>query len=214
MKADIYQDSPEADAKLSALGLTTEILREAIMFGQLHWSSCTRNDPPSVQGLLAWGKTMRRLRELLIPHGWSSVNESGLPLVLNPAGSIAISVTAGDEGTGDPNRDSRTRYAKGPVTVAFIEQNSAQLSLFNVEEFSKPLMKQTGDCITWVLLTYRTKNEVRCELSLPSSIDFDGRGSQCVERIILDPVPLDSDEIDFSKEDVGEEFTVEISRRG
>jgi hypothetical protein len=216
MQCVVYQDPPGVSAKLAEMGLSYEILREAIDYGQLHWSSCTRNDPPSVPGILAWGKTMRRLRELLIPHGWSALNESGLPLVVNPTGSIAIAVTAGDEGTGDPSRAARTKYAKGPVTVSFIEQNGLQLSLFENEETARVIKRRErdSDCMTWVLLLHRSNGEICCELSLPSSIDFDGRGSECVERIFLEPAPFDPEGNDFMLEDSGEDFNIEISRRG
>lgn len=216
MKCVVYQDPPEVASKLSEMGLSYEILRESIDYGQLHWSSCTRNDPPSVPGILAWGKTMRRLRELLIPHGWSALNEYGLPLVVNPTGSIAIAVTAGDEGTGDPSRASRTKYAKGPVTVSFIEQNGFQLSLFEDDEIVQTVKRRdrNSDCMTWILLIHRAKGEIRCELSLPSIIDYDGRGSQCVERIFLEPAHFDPEGNDFMQEDSGEDFTIEISRRG
>ena len=72
MEKACYTESADVETKLDCMGLTAEILREAVIVGQLHRSSCTVNDPPSIPGTEAWRWTVRTLRELLIPMGWES----------------------------------------------------------------------------------------------------------------------------------------------
>ena len=51
--------------------------------------------------------------------------------------------------------------------------------------------------LTWFLLLHRAGAEVRCELSLPSLLSEDGRITRWQERIMLPPIPLDSNEMDI-----------------
>jgi len=51
--------------------------------------------------------------------------------------------------------------------------------------------------VTWILLAHRSGEEVRCEISLPSSFE-DGYISGWYERILLSPVPVDKDPIEVS----------------
>jgi hypothetical protein len=46
---------------------------------------------------------------------------------------------------------------------------------------------------TWILLVHRSQGEVRCELSLPTSMGPDGRVDGWQERIILGSIPTDPD---------------------
>jgi hypothetical protein len=48
---------------------------------------------------------------------------------------------------------------------------------------------------TWILLVYRTVAEVRCELSLPTSISDDGHIDGWRERILLASIPFDDDSV-------------------
>lgn len=47
--------------------------------------------------------------------------------------------------------------------------------------------------MTWILLVHRARGEVRCELSLPTSMGVDGRVDGWRERIILGAIPTDPD---------------------
>lgn len=52
--------------------------------------------------------------------------------------------------------------------------------------------------MTWILLVHRAMNEVRCELSLPSSMGPDGRISSWQERIFLGSIPVDPEALEIT----------------
>jgi hypothetical protein len=214
METAIYLEPPAVEARLAELGLTTEMLQEAVEYGQLHWSSCTNHDPVSLPGILAWGKTMKRLRDILIPLGWSAVNDRNLPSVVDPSQKISIVVTTGDEGTGVASLAVRTKYRKGPATAAIIIKNGEQLSLFGQGNQVVPIKKCDPDSVTWVLLVARTENEVRCELSLPTRFDYSGHVGDCIERILLPPISLDGDKVELPVDDSADNIDIKISKRG
>ena len=56
------------------------------------------------------------------------------------------------------------------------------------------------------------KNEVRCELPLPSSMGPDGRINAWHERIILDAVPVDGEPMDIVVPDLPDS-NVDVQRR-
>ena len=65
----------EVDTALAALRLTRTPLLNAVMAGLLARTTCTENDPPFFPGIYQWGRTVRALREGLIPLGWSRSDE-------------------------------------------------------------------------------------------------------------------------------------------
>src|SRR5262249_39614281 len=72
----LHELSPELDV---------EVLREAALVGESFRDSCTENDPLSAPGFLAWARTVRALRELLIPRGFKrAFTDPYFPLVLSP----------------------------------------------------------------------------------------------------------------------------------
>lgn len=214
MQTAVYLDPPAVEARLADLGLSVEILQEAIKFGQLHRSSCTSHDPLCLPGIMAWGKTIQRLRDLLVPRGWSAVNERNLPLVMDSPKKVAIAVATGDDGTGVASLAVRTKYPKGTATASFIEKNGEQLSLFDLGEKIKAIKKREPGCMTWVLLIARNEDEVRCELSLPTSFDYSGHVGTPIERIILEPISLDGDSVELPVDDSIDDIDIQISKRG
>jgi len=175
-----------ATTRLSELGLTEETLREAVLAGELARSSCSANDPSALPGLLAWGRTTRAMRERLIPFGWRRSEDGKLSTVIDPSGTIAIAVTTGDQGTGQVYATPRTKYPKGPATVAAVQQNRRQLDMFETrassEDSPRPLL------VTWLLLLARSGNQIHWELSLPGYIGEDERVETWAERIVFAPI--------------------------
>jgi hypothetical protein len=199
----------EALDGLSQLGLTETIIREAILDGELARSSCTANDPPALGGILGWGRTTRGLRERTIPLGWSASEIGQLSTTVDPAGTVAIAVTTGDQGTGVARATPRTKYPKGPATAAAVERNRLQLDLFKRYEESddsEPVV------VTWLLLIARSGKQIRCELSLPGYIGDDDRVETWVERIILEPISTEPTP-DFGKLDQPTEIDVLVDRK-
>jgi hypothetical protein len=213
-EAAVYSEMPDVDSRLLELGLTVNVLHEAIRIGEVHRRGCTLNDPLSVPGIVAWARTVRGLRELLLPDGWTRFDDHKIPLVRNPTKEIAIAVATGNAGTGNIDVVSKTKYPKGPATIAAVKQNVDQLAFEFYHDMTDTIsQKQTSDCLTWVLLFSRCRDEIRCELSLPSKIGEDGRLENWDERIILPSIPIDIEVSPKFHEEEGADIVVEVSRR-
>lgn len=191
MQQVIRFEDADVATRLAQLGLEQADLHEPVSQGMLARSECTPNDPPLAPGLITWLRTVRMLREKLIPKQWTRSDEGNYPLVVNPEGNLAIAVASGDEITGNAHANPMTKSPKGPRTQSAIEVNQYQSSLFEVfPEFEIPETPH-NDRITWILLQHydQAKKEVRFELSLPSS--YSGKIDGWNERIILTALPFD-----------------------
>jgi len=221
MKATVHVHPFERRNRLADLGLDEEILRQAIQRGFAEWAACTQNHPPSVPGLLAWGETVRALRDLLAPLGWERSNEGNLPFTVNEGKTVALSVATGDEQTGKPDETPCTRSSKGPRTAGAVAANAKQLDLFPIAMLPEDLakIKGEGQRMTWLLLLHRDEGdrEVRCELSRPTSMSENQHVDGWIERIILGSIPFDGDLVVLPSSNAPERpasDVVEIKRRG
>ena len=104
----------EVTDALAEIGLSFDVLRDAMLAGETARDSCTANDPSNAAGFDAWARTVRALRERLTLAGWVRNDSDGLPTVIAPSGEIAIVVATGDEATGDRDKTPKTKYPKGP----------------------------------------------------------------------------------------------------
>lgn len=203
----------DARRRLGELGLDVELLLEGARRGMAAAAGCTANHPAVLSGILAWGETICALRDSLLSRGWQRLDEGNLPLVVNRAKSLALTVATGDEETGRPQGNPCTKSKKGPRVANAVANN--QLQLFPVPVHLRP-DEATGR-ITWLLLIHRDRGarELRTELSRPVSMGEDGRVDAWSERIILGAVPFD-DPVRVapkSPNDTGPEIDVEIKRR-
>jgi len=211
--------------RLEGLGLTEQVLRDAVLAGELERVSCTPLDPLSYPGSSAWALTVRRLRESLIPRGWRPEDAHNLPLIVEPELGIAISVNAGSEATGMEDLTPTTKHQKGQLLRDQVIENRRQLNLFATDRQFIPT-PQEFERLTWILLVRstfnpRSSNEgeqvARCELSLPAQIDEGGFVSRWETRIILQPVRLDSHPAwhdGYDEEDDEVEVDVSVTPRG
>lgn len=192
----VHVDPQDVESRLSQLGLDEITLRTVVERGFAAWASCTPNHPPAFPGLSMWAETVRGLGDLLASRGWKRVNESNLPLVLNQDGKLALTVSTGDDATGQSDGNPCTNSAKGPKTASAISDNR-QLFLFPEAD---PAVRRAisenvnaPDRSTWILLLHRDmdKFEVRSELSRPIAMSEDGRVDGWAERIILKPFRID-----------------------
>lgn len=123
-------------------------------------------------GVLTWAKTIRFLRDQLVPRGWTIDNSRNYATVVNGPEGYAIAVAAGDSLTGQPDKTPRTRREKGPATREAVSHNQMHFSDVNDEFGTRPadLAK------TWLLLHYLDDeaDEIRSELSLPAYVTDDG----------------------------------------
>jgi hypothetical protein len=83
------------------------------------------------------------------------------------------------------------------------------------DEFIKPIpgdLVKNSNFQTWILLYHFAKNEIRCELSLPSEIEGDGIIKGWKERIILTPISLDEPPIEIQPTE-SQDIDIEIRRK-
>jgi hypothetical protein len=193
MKTVLYVDPESVSARLQKLGLTEPVLLRAVNAGYIAKANCTENHPPLFPHIAAWSETVRTLRDVLKPQGWTRFNDQNSPKTLSPDGTVSIMVSAGNDATGNPSTEPATKSPKGPTTADAIEVNrSIQLYLPGMEAYAPPI-DEDERISTWVLLAHHAKNELRAELSLPLAVSTDGRVSVWQERIILTAQPLDGE---------------------
>lgn len=196
MQALLHADPDAAAAALSRLDIAEEPLLASAMQGYLARIDCTANHPPLFPSFVAWGETVRALREQLAPVGWLRNDEKNYSRVMHPGGRIAIAVATGDEATGVASLTPSTKSAKGPSTAEALEVNRAQAWLPGMEP--PDTVEEDDDkppVTTWVLLIHHADNEIRAELSLPYDTGADGRITVWQERILLRALPLDPEPV-------------------
>jgi len=204
----------EALDRLTELGLTAKIIERAILRAEAEAATCTAFDPPSMAGFMRYGRTVRFLREDLVPLGWDYDNPRNLCRTINPGREFAIVSTSGDEATGNPDLTPTTKYPKGYATAEAVDRNG-QLAFDFGDEGIKETPIDEEQLATWFLLYYVTDDEIRAEISLPSAM-VGGSISDWQERIILPVFTLDADPAakrpgdDDSDEG---EYVVEVNRR-
>lgn len=206
----------EVHSRLTKLGLEEARLAEIVRRGYIAFASCTPNDPPLFAGFSAWAAMVRGLREYLLPE-WERSDENNYSLVISPAGDVAIAVATGDDATGRQEAIPTTKSSKGPSTVEAVTSNQMQLELPYV---FPPVAAPTRPAgldekrMTWILLVHRAQGEVRCELSLPTSMGNDGRVDGWRERIILGAIPTDPEVIDVTPPPPPlTDITIDVKRR-
>ena len=176
--------------RLAHLGLSVDFLAEARGLAQADVDQCTDLDPPGFRGAVRTARTMRYLREALIPLGWTPDDSGNQPSVVSPDGRIGIVCTSGDLATGLDYARPKTKYPKGEVTQRRVRANR-QLSLFDSESAEGELA--TGEeRTTWLLLQYPAGDTVRAELSCPQGFDNTGRVDSWSDRLILPDLEIDS----------------------
>lgn len=208
--------SAEAHSRLAELGLEEEPILEIVRRGYVAFASCTPNDPPLYPGFSAWATMVRGLREYLLPV-WDRSDENNYSLVINEAGTTAIAVATGDDGTGRVDVTPTTKSSKGPSTADAVTMNQLQLDLpFEfppVQASARPTLAG-NQRMTWILLVHRAKTEVRCELSLPSSMGIDGRVDRWTERIILKSISTDPEGVSVTPPQLdAPDIVVDVKRR-
>lgn len=192
----LHADEKALD-RLSLLGIPMAALTEAVWQGYLARSRTTANHPKISRGYFMWAEAVAVLREQLRPHGWIKSDKGNYELAVNEKAGLAIAVTTGDEATGMTGAVPSNKSPKGVNTVEAIENNRQQ------DMFSEllPAVEDVQGFTTWVLLIHLAANELRCELSLPSSI-ANGKINGWKERIILSSMLLDDDSIEIDVPDM------------
>lgn len=170
---------------LSEMGLTQEMLSEAIRRGERWRNATTPHHPKTAAGWYAWAETTTALRDLLIPTGGQATFVDGFERCICPTGSDEIAVMAGDRFTADPLQSPQPKYMK-PRVIAQGAIERSQIQLFKTEDIPAP----PGRRRLWFLLVRRDGDNALAELSRPGGITDSGRINVWARRIILAPVPV------------------------
>jgi hypothetical protein len=190
MQCLVFDGEPAAD-RLTELRLKAEFLVFALQGADAEARTYTLFDPPNMQGMARYSRTVRLLREQLVPLGWSHDNPRNLARTVSPDRRVAIIATLGDAATGVAHALPSTRYEKGLATTEAVNHNFLQLTLPIDLGDEEPFDADTEGTTTWVLLCHVTDTEIRAELSLPDSM-VDGYIDTWIERLILPPITLQS----------------------
>jgi hypothetical protein len=193
----IHFEPIDARRRLSQLGLTEDVLIQAVLRGQSEARSRTENHPKMYSALTPWGEANCALREGLSTEGWTRCDEGNLPFTVNKDETLAIIVATGDQNTGNKDLHPCTKSAKGPQTVKVVEENQRSLFPIKIDSGDVEKMREAQGRETWMLLFHRddVNYEVRCELSRPINMDEDGHVAGWAERIILRSTPFESDAV-------------------
>lgn len=173
---------------LHDLGLTEQIIIDAVLDGESERDFCSHHHPKTMPGFVAWGNTIRSLRDELVVLGWAAREDRNYPTVVNPEGTIAIAVATGDDGTGRAGLFPNVKSSKGSVTKNVVLVN--QVSLFEAlpDFHNSPLSSR----MTWLLLRQREGDRLYFELSLPARMK-NGFILEWDTRIIFEPRDFDSE---------------------
>ena len=191
MHSPLHTEDKAVD-RLSQLGIPLAALTESVWLGYLARARTTANHPRIARGVIMWAETVAVLREQLRPEGWIKSDKGNYELTVNEKDGVAIVVTTGDDATGMIGAAPSNKCPKGVNTAEAVETNN-QLDMFS-ELLSA--VEEIQGLTTWVLLIHLAENEVRCELSLPSSIS-NGKINGWKERVILPSMQLDNDSVEI-----------------
>ena len=187
----VHIDPVKVAGRLDELGIHQQTLIDAVDYGVQFVLNCTLHDPKAAQGMLAWGKINRGLRDQLKPHAWTFESDRGYEITVHPQRKFAIAVSSGNRKTGKEKPTPKTSGEKGQCTIDAVLHN-LQRDFSSVDPSQFEPSEQP--MVTWLLL-YRVDydaEEVRSELSLPAGFDSENRVNEWHERIILAAQPFGS----------------------
>lgn len=207
-----YHQPSDVDHRLDALGLSREILIEALNLANIYRVRTTDHHPRLYRYQIMSAETIAALRDLLIPSGWEKKDDGNYELTVNPVSNVAIMVASGDRATADLSSQPSNKSPKGWHTVHAIEVNR-QADLFEELLPNKNTMPP-ANLHTWVLLHCVTDKGIKCELSKPYDIGEDGKINAWSERIIIGIIPFNDDPvIDIDPNPDMPDIDIEITRK-
>jgi len=210
----IVIDSNEAVDILKNLDLEPETLREIVSKGQMARNSVTPNHPLTAAGTFVYHETVRAKRDTLLQREWTKQSVSNCELTAHPHKNMTISVSVGDNETGNKLGNPKTKNQKGSQVELLINGNGIQEDMFTPSKNQATPDIKDIECQNWILLYHhdRQKDEVRLELSLPMSIGLNNKIDDWHYRIILDPIPLGTAHIENYEPDYALETDITVER--
>jgi hypothetical protein len=151
------------------------------------------NHPPIFPSLSFWAEAVKVFRDRKMDEGWTKSDARNYSTIISPDRALQIAIARGDEWTGRevaPDGKPSTQHKKGTVTQMAVEVNRQLALQFDVLPVPEPDLADSA-MVTWVLLHYREKHTIRCELSHPTAINKSGFVEGWAERIIIQGIDLD-----------------------
>lgn len=213
---NVVHEVNEVDKTLQLLGITSQQLREIVSKGQMIRATVTNNHPQTAAGTFVYHETVRAKRDILMACGWTSHTVNNCELTAHPGKNITISVSGGNKETGNQYGTPQTKNPKGSQTELLVVENSNQLDMFSPNNEQQEDKLDDTTCQNWMLLYYPDfqNNEVRLELSLPTSIGRNGKVNNWRLRLILEPIQLDPESDATYEPDYAPEPDIQIERKG
>ena len=203
--------------KLKTMGLTYDIFALSVTNGHKMKLKKSKYATPICKSISFWDNTIVMLRKQLVEkHNWSTCDDYNLNRTISPQNDFAIVVSSGNSFVGKNNNPS-TLNKKGQLSAAVVEVNNIlQLTLFPI--YNEPRAKKYNieRIPHWFLLYYNDGKNIWMELSRPREIGSDGRISSWYERIILEPVELQSDNSiknKIAERTTSKEYDIDISKK-
>jgi len=207
----------QTQSRLAALGLTDELLQNALRFAYSESERCSGNDVSSAAGYAKWGKPLRFLRDHLLPEGWLRGGLPRLESVVSPDGSFRITSATGNFATGDLAWMPATAGLKGRLALEAIGDNGQ--GALDIAGESREVV---APMITYYLLHHLDleKEQIRSELSIPTHMTIrpkakKGRIDEFKNRLILNSIDfgIETDVEDGSEADFSDDLDIPVPRR-
>lgn len=213
------------EASLRREGMRAEHFVEALGASNTERKMCVRGHSAlSGPGYYAYNGMLTSLSgQMCQGDEWDREDPLSMPLLINRARKLILTVSSGDRYTGlhGYDRKPQSKNPKGELMreLARLNQTANEPEgLFAAPE--KPLHKllnELQDYQFWLALVYydRSKLEIRCEIAQPKMFSSQGRVSDYYLRIVLPPYALT--DADFpDDEDPNDGFgpiDVDVTRR-
>lgn len=211
MTQPIPESSDDCEKRLAELGVQLDQLHDALRAGEEARRLTTANDPRNAAGTQDYFRRIRVLRERKIAEdGWARLDLNLLPLVVNPARTIAMGVLLGDYRTGWPGPyHPRSRRPVGEGKIRLVARNQQQMTLFPAIHNAQEVDQDSEDLSrlqTWFLISYRRlfgdHVTISSELSLPYQVGETNYITRYAQRIPLPElrfegvIPYTNDDLD------------------
>lgn len=212
MEAVVMPNPDEVPRSIVELGMTVELLVDAVRRGQTYADFGTASYSPTYAGTIAYHETVAGLRESLGVLGWSLLDDENIARSVSPDGSVVITAVSGNERTGlREGEHAQTKRPRGKAGLRIVRRN-AQLVLVDL---LPPDDKELNDEPVnlgpmWYLLYYRDKDKVRSELSLADGVTEKGNLLHWRERLPLPEIDLNEPSPESGQHPVGNEPDVDV----